>query len=347
LVNKWKVIVSLAGICIVACSASNSHARAQTPSPWQTVRSSQPLPSPTLWPAYKALDYKTAHPPLSSREERHVRYVLGRVKPCQRDIVYYVYPSDGDANETLVVFFKGASNSSPHVLGDGDEYYDQEDGNVHAFPEDRPASLEADIRNQSCKPAIVATAKPLPTRSPFPSLWPSFEATDYRSARPPLSAGQKAQLLRSSPKCGPVNVRSCATPLQTMPTTLVGSFCSFNRLTMIGRTFSNSKISTTKKMQARRLRRIDSAGRPILASRPTCAVTHVPASRARLARPFWVQTKTLHDERRNDGYGHQDRASRRSVGGATLCDRCGGADRPARSVCRHVADARDVRRNAL
>jgi len=206
-VNKWKVIVSLAGICIVACSASNSHARAQTPSPWQTVRSSQPLPSPTLWPAYKALDYKTAHPPLSSREERHVRYVLGRVKPCQRDIVYYVYPSDGDANETLVVFFKGASNSSPHVLGDGDEYYDQEDGNVHAFPEDRPASLEADIRNQSCKPAIVATAKPLPTRSPFPSLWPSFEATDYRSARPPLSAGQKAQLLQVL-----AQVRTCQRP---------------------------------------------------------------------------------------------------------------------------------------
>jgi hypothetical protein len=160
-----------------------------------------------LWPSYKALDYRTARPRLSPSEAGHIRRILARVKPCQRSIVYYAYPSDGVANEPLVVFFKGAGNTSPHVLGAGDEYFSQEDGDVKAYPEDHPSSLAADIQNESCTAASIATAKPLPTRSPFPSLWPSFKASDYRDARPPLSAGQAAQVVSILAR-----VRACQRP---------------------------------------------------------------------------------------------------------------------------------------
>ena len=201
--------VALAVTCIAACIPSSSQAITQTPGPRPTIRATQPIHSPSPWPSYKALNYKAAHPALSATEEMHVRHILARVKPCQRDIVYYAYPSNSYSGEPVVVFFKGPSYMWPHVLGGGNEYYKPEEGEVFpgASGGDYDFSLAADIQNEPCKAASIATAKPIPTRSPFPSLWPSFKAIDYRSARPALSAGQAAQLSQIL-----ANVRKCQRP---------------------------------------------------------------------------------------------------------------------------------------
>lgn len=196
-------------ICVAGCSAPHNGSSAQITTPRMTVEGAVPFPSPSLWPTYKALDYRTAYPPLTVSEATHVRHILARVRPCQQDIVYYAYPSNGDRDEPLVVFFKGPSYVWPHVLAGGNEYYKPEEGN--AFPGasggDYDFSLAADIRNHPCPSDPIAIAKPPPTRSPFPSLWPSYRATDYRSARPPLSAGQTAQL-----KLILAQVRACQRP---------------------------------------------------------------------------------------------------------------------------------------
>jgi hypothetical protein len=160
-----------------------------------TVEGAVPFPSPSLWPSYKALDYRTAHPTLTASEASHLRHILASVKPCQRHIVYYAYPSNSYRDEPLVVFFKGPSYVWPHVLTGGNEYYKPEEGEVFpgASGGDYDFSLAADIRSQACASETLATAKPPPTLSPSPSLWPSYKAIDYISARPPLSAGQAAQ----------------------------------------------------------------------------------------------------------------------------------------------------------
>jgi hypothetical protein len=123
--------------------------------------------------------------------------------------VYYAYPSNGDANEPIVVFFKGASNEWPHVLAGGNEYFKPEDGDVFpgASGGDYDLSLAADIRNEPCEAELKATPKPPPTRSPIPSLWRSYRALDYAVARPPLSAAEANQVVSILKR-----VRECQRP---------------------------------------------------------------------------------------------------------------------------------------
>lgn len=138
-------------LTVVACNASHASVGTQSAISPQIVAQAEPFPSPSLWSSYKALDYRTARLPLTTREATQVRHILFRVKPCQRQFVYYAYPSNADEPEPLVVFFKDRRGSWRHVLGERNEAYKQIEGEI--FPEapgDHDYSLEADIRAEPC-----------------------------------------------------------------------------------------------------------------------------------------------------------------------------------------------------
>jgi hypothetical protein len=144
-------------LIIVACSASHPSVGAQSVISPQIVARPKSFPSPTLWPSYKALDYRTAPLPLTASEATHVRHILSRVKPCQRQIVYYAYPSNAEETQPLVIFFKDHRGSWRHVLGERNEAYKQIEGEVFAEAPGRyDYSLQADIRAEPCPGARSA-----------------------------------------------------------------------------------------------------------------------------------------------------------------------------------------------
>ena len=81
-----------------------------------------PKPVPT-WPSYAARDYlKTGHPKLNASEKARIRYMLTRVKLCQRRYLRYAFTS---ARQPWFIMFFGPTGSGfPHVLGEDNLYYD-------------------------------------------------------------------------------------------------------------------------------------------------------------------------------------------------------------------------------
>jgi hypothetical protein len=119
-----------------------------------------------LWPRYVAEDYaKPGHPPLTSNEVAKLRWMLGRVEPCQKKLLAYAFNSEGGLDSSIegvdsrgfLMFFSVTSPyyrwlTQPHVLGGQNILYEYESGRVSAFPntEGTRFTLQNDIDHTGC-----------------------------------------------------------------------------------------------------------------------------------------------------------------------------------------------------
>jgi hypothetical protein len=110
------------------------------------------------------LDYgKPGQPALTDAERSQIRYVLGKVRPCQRPLVRYAFPNDD--SEEIVTFFAlrdlgaGEGVAFTHVIGEPNTYFAPWTGEMHVGPigaDDSNAApqkrlgIEWDIEHQPC-----------------------------------------------------------------------------------------------------------------------------------------------------------------------------------------------------
>jgi hypothetical protein len=105
------------------------------------------------WPSYLAEDYREYHNfRLSSSQVALVRKTLALVKPCQRAILRYAFPSNPDGVR-FVLFFATSAGAWPHVLWTNRVYFKVDSGEVFpmsgsfTFPEN---SIRYDVVHTSC-----------------------------------------------------------------------------------------------------------------------------------------------------------------------------------------------------
>ena len=81
---------------------------------------------PPQWPTYVAKDYDVpGHPALTSNEIAMLREALRKVKPCQRDMLRYAFPSNAKSGIRFVVFFEPwiTPTHPAHVFWTSDVYF--------------------------------------------------------------------------------------------------------------------------------------------------------------------------------------------------------------------------------
>jgi hypothetical protein len=91
-----------------------------------------PSPTPT-WPSFSAKDYRSFHKRTLTRGEVSlIRKTLALVKPCQRPLLRFAFPSDGGPDFPFVLFF--SDKFWPHVLWTNNMYFKNEEGSVFPGP---------------------------------------------------------------------------------------------------------------------------------------------------------------------------------------------------------------------
>jgi hypothetical protein len=111
-----------------------------------------PTPTPTS-PSFSAEDYRLFHKKtLTPSEVAMIRKTLALVKPCQRPLLRFAFPSDGDPDFPFVLFFAG--NSWPHVLWSNNVYFKTEEGTIFAGASgDAPIprrGIRYDVDHETC-----------------------------------------------------------------------------------------------------------------------------------------------------------------------------------------------------
>ncbi len=111
-----------------------------------------PIGLPTPAQTYVALDYgKPGEPSLTVKEIAQIETVLREVKPCQRALLRYAFPSNASSGKPMVVIFQivelpnGYSGS--HVFGASNQMYIF-NGEVH--PTMDTMSDEFAIKHEKC-----------------------------------------------------------------------------------------------------------------------------------------------------------------------------------------------------
>lgn len=127
-------------------------------------------------PRYAAAAFtKPGQPKLTPTEKAKIRWMMARIKPCQRALLAYAFDSNGppsapNAGEDargFVMFFSDRDSqypwlAEPHVLGGQNIVYRYETGGVAAFPntEGFHFTLQNDINRTACRDRL----RPRPAR---------------------------------------------------------------------------------------------------------------------------------------------------------------------------------------
>jgi hypothetical protein len=147
-----KIVKPIAFLALLAaCAGSHTAATRPTPLSYDSVIRRGPayLDRENPWPQYVAINYRSAHPRLSARNERELRHILASVEPCQRPLVRYAFPGHSSSLQ-FVVFFAAAPGQWRHVLDQQNAHYKPEEGAVFPMPQDPKHSLADDIRWEPC-----------------------------------------------------------------------------------------------------------------------------------------------------------------------------------------------------
>jgi anaerobic selenocysteine-containing dehydrogenase len=110
-----------------------------------------PSPSPT-WPSYLAEDYRAFHKRTLTRSEvAMIHKTLAQLEPCQRPMLRYTFPADGDVQE-FALFLQTPTTAWPHVLWTNNLYLHPDTGQVTAAPGPVPPwhGLRYDVAHTPC-----------------------------------------------------------------------------------------------------------------------------------------------------------------------------------------------------
>lgn len=104
------------------------------------------------WPSYLATDYnKPGHFKFTDKEAALIKKTLALVKPCQRALLRYAFPSNGDMHMVLYV---ETLQGNPHALWTNNMYYNQLTGELDTLPGSEPRwnGLQYDVKHAGCAP---------------------------------------------------------------------------------------------------------------------------------------------------------------------------------------------------
>lgn len=108
-----------------------------------------PKPTPTItWPTFLAEDYREfSGRTLTPSEVALIRKTLALVKPCQRPLLRFAFPPNGDT--TFVLYFQSADGNAFHVLWTRNLYFRPDDGTTFAMMVSH-SNIRSDIADQPC-----------------------------------------------------------------------------------------------------------------------------------------------------------------------------------------------------
>ena len=120
---------------LIGCAATRTSENQGQPAQFRNYTFHPParVTTPPPWPSFSAEDYRTFHGKLDRSEVALIRKTLSLVKPCQRSLVRFAFPSDGGTDFPFVVFFQGSAPfEATHALWTHNMFYDPHNGDIVA-----------------------------------------------------------------------------------------------------------------------------------------------------------------------------------------------------------------------
>jgi hypothetical protein len=106
-------------LLLVSCVAMRDNREGSEVGPAQ-FRAFHRAPPPAPWPSYAVVDYQRAgHPKLSADELSQLRAALERVRPCQRALLRYAFPSKTWSTASSFVIYFDDPGYSTGAYGQG------------------------------------------------------------------------------------------------------------------------------------------------------------------------------------------------------------------------------------
>ena len=144
-----RLIAFLSVVLLTACHRNSSDQSAYM----RNLTAPSATPSPPLWPSYYAEDYRTFDKKTLTRNEVSlIRKTLSLVKPCQRRILRFAFPSNAVSEFPLVLFFQEQDYVWPHALWTHNMFYKPVEGEVFPAPGPEPDwnGVRYDVEHTAC-----------------------------------------------------------------------------------------------------------------------------------------------------------------------------------------------------